>query len=70
MSMWEARLQEIRRLIARYRSIGVYCPSLIPTLDGALSYALQKDGKAYTCFVEEYAIYPILGIRSMTARKL
>lgn len=68
--MWEARLQEIRRLIARYRSIGVYCPSLIPTLDGTLSYALQKDGKAYTCFVEEYAIYPILGIRSMTARKL
>lgn len=61
VSMWEARLQEIRRLIARYRSIGVYCPALIPTLDGALSYALQKDGKTYTCFVEEYAIYPILG---------
>lgn len=60
VSMWEARLQEIRRLIARYRSIGVYCPALIPTLDGTLSYALQKDGKTYTCFVEEYAIYPIL----------
>lgn len=25
------------------------------------SYALQKNGKAYTCFMEEYAIYPILG---------
>lgn len=61
VSMWEARLQEIRRLIARYQSIGVYCPALIPTLNGALSYALQKDGKTYTCFVEEYAIYPVLG---------
>lgn len=29
--MWEDRLQEISRLIQRYRSIGVYCPALIPT---------------------------------------
>lgn len=59
-SMWEARLQEIRRLIGRYRSIGVYCPDLIPTLEGALSYTWQKDGKEYTCFAEEYATYPVL----------
>ncbi len=60
-AMWETRLQEIKRLIARYRSIGVYCPDLIPTLDGTLSYAWHKDGKEYTCFVEEYAIYPVIG---------
>ena len=60
-SMWESRLQEIHRLIERYRSIGVYCPDLIPTLSGYLSIAWQKDGKEYTCFVEEYAIYPVLG---------
>ena len=58
-AMWEERLQEIFRLIARYRSIGVYCPNLIPALDGKLSYLLQKDGRKYTCFVEEYAIYPV-----------
>lgn len=60
-AMWEERLQEIHRLISRYRSIGVYCPDLIPTLDGTLSYTCQKDCKEYTCFVEEYAIYPVIG---------
>ena len=60
-SMWEARLQEIHRLIERYRAIGVYCPDLIPALDGALSYAWHKDNKEYTCFVEEYALYPVIG---------
>ena len=58
-AMWEQRLQEISRLIARYRSIGVYCPALIPTTAGLLSYNWGKDGKAYTCYVEEYAIYPL-----------
>ena len=58
-TMWEQRLQEISRLIARYRSIGVYCPALIPTLNGPLSFCLGKDGREYTCFVEEYAIYPL-----------
>lgn len=61
VTMWETRLQEIRRLIFRYRSIGIYCPDLIPTLKGTLSYTLKKDGKEYTCFVEEYAIYPLIG---------
>lgn len=60
-AMWEARLQEIRRLIYRYREIGVYCPDLIPTLSGSLSHRLCKNGKEYTCFVEEYAKYPISG---------
>lgn len=59
MAMWEERLQEISRLISRYQSIGVYCPNLIPALNGKLSYLLQKDGKEYTCFVEEYAVYPV-----------
>lgn len=68
-TMWEGRLQEIRRLIARYRSIGVYCPDFIPVLDGSLSYAWQKDGREYTCFVEEYAIYPVLGWDAEPNRK-
>lgn len=68
-TMWEARLQEIRRLIGRYRSIGVYCPDIIPTLSGRLSCPWQKDKKEYTCFVEEYAIYPVLGWGVEHARK-
>lgn len=59
VAMWEQRLQEISRLIARYRSIGVYCPALLPTMAGPLSYNWKKDGKEYTCYVEEYAIYPL-----------
>lgn len=58
-AMWEQRLQEISGLIDRYRSIGVYCPALIPTMAGPLSYTWEKDGREYTCYVEEYAIYPL-----------
>ncbi len=61
VSMWESRLQEIHRLISRYHSIGIYCPDLFPALNGSLSYTWENDGKAYTCFVEEYAVYPVLG---------
>lgn len=68
-AMWEERLREIRRLIARYRSIGIYCPDLIPTLSGSLSYTLQMDDKEYTCFVEEYAIYPVFDSDAEQDRK-
>lgn len=68
-AMWEARLQEIRRLIGRYRAIGVYCPDLIPASDGALSYTWHNDGKEYTCFVEEYAIYPVAGEETELERR-
>ena len=60
-SVWEQRLQEISRLILRYRSIGVYCPMMIPTLDGSLSCQWELEGRTYTCFVEEYAKYPVCG---------
>lgn len=58
-SMWEMRLQEIQRLIDRYRSIGVYCPRMIPTLDGTLSCLYEINGVPHTCLVEEFAIYPV-----------
>lgn len=58
-SLWEERLQEISRLIERYRAIGVYCPRMIPTLGGPLSCPWEIEGRTYTCFVEEYAIYPV-----------
>lgn len=68
-AMWETRLQEIHRLIERYRSIDIYCPDLIPTLGGMLSYTWHKHGKDYTCFVEEYAIYPVIGWGTERNRK-
>ena len=46
--MCEKRLKEIQRLISRYRSIGVYCPDLLATTEGALSCVWKKDGKEYT----------------------
>lgn len=58
-AMWEQRLQEISRLMERYRSIGIYCPALIPTLAGPISCRWDNDGKEYICYVEEFAIYPI-----------
>ena len=56
--IWEDRLQEISRLIARYRAIGVYCPAIIPTISGPLSCRWNKAGQEYTCYVEEFAVYP------------
>lgn len=58
-AMWESRLQEIKRLIDRYRSIGVYCPALIPTTSGTLSCNWKSQDKEYICFVEEFAKYPL-----------
>ncbi len=58
-SIWEERLQEINRLIERYRSIGVYCPRMIPTVSGALSCQYELNGQQCSCFLEEFAIYPV-----------
>lgn len=57
-SMWEERLQEINRLIERYRSIGVYCPRMIPTVSGSISFQYKLDGQPCSCFLEEFSIYP------------
>ena len=68
-SIWEERLQEINRLIERYRSIGVYCPKLIPTLSGSLSCPYELDGVMHTCFVEDYAMYPVCSDEMQLDRK-
>lgn len=58
-SMWEERLQGIARLIDRYRAVGVYAPQLLRTLSGDCSVQYDMDGVTYTCFVEEFAKYPV-----------
>lgn len=69
-AMWESRLQEINRLLDRYRSIGVYCPALLPTETGALSCSWKKDGRDYTCFVEEFAKYPLCDTENVDRREI
>lgn len=56
-TMWEGRLQEIARLIERYRAVGVYCPRLIPALSGG--YSVPYEG--FLCYVEEFAKHPVCG---------
>lgn len=69
-AMWGSRLQEISRLLDRYRAIGVYCPALLPTETGALSCNWQKEGRDYTCFVEEFAKYPLCDAENMDRREI
>lgn len=68
-SMWEDRLQEISRLIDRYRSVGVYCPNMLPTVFGTLSCPYEMDGQTLTCFLEEFSIYPICENNDQLDRK-
>lgn len=55
----ETRLNEIARLIERYRSIDVYCPKLFKTVTGNYSYHIEIENKSYICYVEEFAPYTI-----------
>lgn len=41
----------------RYRTIGIYCPDLIRSKYGMLSYKYRKDDTQYTCYIEECASY-------------
>ena len=68
-AIWEERLQEISRLIERYRSIGVYAPRLIPTLAGPLSCRWKYAEAELVCFVEEYARYPVYSDYQMQDRR-
>lgn len=68
-SMWEDRLQEISRLIDRYRSVGVYCPRMIPTVSGSFSCPYEMDGQKLNCFLEAYSIYPICECNDQLDRK-
>lgn len=53
----EAFLQDIADLTLRYRSIDVYCPFLIPDIQGKYAVNLIHNNTCYTAYVEEYAKY-------------
>lgn len=55
----EKFLDDISRVIERYRKIGVWVPRLIRKTDGKFLAEMEIDGRTYYVYVEEYAIYKI-----------
>jgi len=53
----ERFLNDIVKLVKRYRTIGTYCPDLIRSKYGMLCYEYRKDDTQYTCYIEECALY-------------
>ena len=44
-------------LMNEYRKIGLYCPTVVPNLNGELLHCDTKDGRDYYTYAEEYSIY-------------
>lgn len=44
-------------LMNEYRKIGLYCPSIVPNLNGELLHCDSIDGRDYYTYAEEYSIY-------------
>ena len=44
-------------LMNEYRKIGMYCPTVVPNLNGELLHCDTKDGRDYYTYAEEYSIY-------------
>ena len=51
------RIEGWFRLMDEYRKIGIYCPSIVPNLQGELLHCNTLDGRSYYTYAEEYAIY-------------
>lgn len=45
------------RVMDEYRKAGLYCPAIVPGLDGQLLYQHTVDGREYTIYAEEFAPY-------------
>ena len=53
----EKFLEDISRVIERYRKTGVWVPRLIRKRDGKILAEMEMDGRIYHVYMEEYAIY-------------
>lgn len=51
------RIEGWIRLMTVYRSLGIYCPSAVPTLRGELIYSYRENNRDYYIYAEEYAKY-------------
>lgn len=45
------------RLMEEYRQLGLYCPAVVPNLNGELLHCEERDGRDYYTYAEEYAAY-------------
>lgn len=59
-SITEIFLQEMKRLITRYRNIDIWCPNLILNTKNELLTIIEHEGRSYYCYMEEFAPYHFL----------
>ena len=70
----EVFLEDIEKIVLRYREIGIYAPKLIKTKSAGFIYTYTREHIVYRCYVEECAPYklyksPIDGSMDYTFRK-
>ena len=53
----ERRIYGWFALMNEYRKVGIYCPAIVPNIDGELLHRDTKDGRDYYVYAEEYAVY-------------
>lgn len=51
------RMEGWFKLMDEYRKTGLYCPAVVPNLNGDLLHCDTFDGRDYYTYAEEYAIY-------------
>lgn len=51
------RIEGWQKLAAAYRSLGIYCPSPLPDLNGNFVYHYEENGRDYYVYAEEFAKY-------------
>ena len=51
------RIEGWFRLMEEYRSIGLYCPAVVPNRSGELLHCENVDGRDYYIYAEEFSIY-------------
>lgn len=51
------RIEGWHKLMAAYRDLGIYCPSVLPNLNGEIIHHHVENGRDYYIFAEEFAKY-------------
>lgn len=51
------RIEGWFKLMEEYRKIGLYCPAVVPNLNGELLHCDTIDGRDYYTYAEEYSVY-------------
>ena len=59
-SISEAYLNDVDRLIKRYKEIGIYCPSLVKNKRNQFAVFCKQDDDTFSCYVEEMARFRLM----------